>query len=73
MNAVFLCEDDRLSMFLLFLARECCNNGHRELFDNFGSIVSSAVEGLEQKLSGSIPEGKQRRNFFGHIPESEGN
>jgi len=42
-NAVFLCEDDRWTMLLLFLARAGYSSGHNKLFDDFRKIVDAAI------------------------------
>ena len=66
-NAVSLCEDDRWTMLLLFLAREGYNNGHNELFDEFHELEKQVME-EEQKLYEKIV-GSQKK-FLEHFIQS---
>lgn len=63
-NAVFLCENDRWTMLLLFLARAGYNNGHNELFDEFHELEKQVIV-EEQKLSEKIV-GSQKK-FLEHF------
>jgi len=60
-NAVFLCEDDRSTMLLLFLARAGYNNGHNELFDEFQELEKQVIV-EERKLSEKIV-GSQKKSL----------
>lgn len=71
-NAVFLCEDNRWTMLLLFMARAGYNSGHNELFDEFYELEKTVGE-EEQKLFDELPDDdpQMRKRFIGHIIQSE--
>ncbi len=70
-NAVWLCEDNRWTMLLLFLARTGCNSGHEKLFDEFHELEKE-VQVEEQKLFDKLPDADPKKRFLGHIIQSEG-
>lgn len=74
-NAVFLCEDDRWTMLLLFLARAGYNSSHKELFDEFREFhdfLEKEVTVEEQKLIDSLPTNDDhKKRFIAHIIQSE--
>ena len=69
-NAVFLCEDNRRTILLLFLARAGYNNGHKKLFDEFHELEEKAIA-KEQKLFDELPTNSPDRKLLKHIIESE--
>ena len=69
-NAVFLCEDDRWTMLLLFLARVGYNSSHEKLFDEFHELEKE-VRVEEQKLFDKLPADDHEKRFIGHIIQSE--
>jgi hypothetical protein len=69
-NAVFLCEDDRRTMLLVFLARAAFSSGHNDRFDAFQKIVQKA-RGIEEELSGKPELSDLKKQFFDHIARSE--
>jgi len=69
-NAVFLCEDNRWTMLLVFLARAGYNSGHNELFDEFHELEKKVGE-KEQKLFDELPDDDPEKRFIGHIIQSE--
>lgn len=77
-NTVFLCEDDRWTALLLFMARAGYNSSHEELFDEFCAFheLEKDVTAEEQKLfeklsSDNDPQMRMRGRFIGHILRSE--
>lgn len=74
-NAVFLCEDDRRTMLLLFLARAGYNSSHEELFGEFCAFheLEKKVTAEEQKLFDRLQDddSQMRKRFVGHILQSE--
>ncbi len=69
-NAVFLCEDDRWTMLLLFLARAGYNSSHEKLFGEFHELEKE-VTVEEQKLLDKLPDDDHEKRFVGHIIQSE--
>lgn len=73
-NAVFLCEDNRWTMLLLFLARAGYNSNHEGIFDEFRTFheLEKKVTVEEQKLIDKLPpDDDHKKRFIAHIIQSE--
>ena len=69
-NGVFLCEDDRWTMLLFYLARAGYNSSHEKLFLEFHKLEKD-VRVEEQKLFDKLPDDGHEKRFVGHIIQSE--